>query len=60
VREVDRFTDRIRKFFQAGVPLTVEDIRQVAFQPQRGGYSEAQVDALLDATVSVMLAVRQS
>lgn len=60
VREVDGFTDRIRTFFQKGTPLTAEDIRQVAFQPQRGGYSEAQVDALLDATVSVLLAVRQS
>ena len=60
VREVDRFTDRIRRFFQAGVALTPEDIRQVAFQPQRGGYSEAQVDALLDATVRIVLAVRQS
>jgi DivIVA domain-containing protein len=59
VREVDGFTDRIRRFFQTGVPMTADDIRRVAFHPQRGGYAEAQVDALLDATVHVMLAVRQ-
>jgi DivIVA domain-containing protein len=60
VREVDGFADRIRRFFQSGSALSVEDIRQVAFHPQRGGYTEAQVDALLDATVQVMLAVRRS
>ncbi len=60
VREVDGFTDRIRRFFQTGAPMTADDIRQVAFHPQRGGYTEAQVDAVLDATVQVMLAVRQS
>jgi DivIVA domain-containing protein len=40
--------------------MTADDIRQIAFHPQRGGYAEAQVDALLDATVRVLLAVRQS
>jgi len=28
------------------------------FRPKHGGYREAQVDALLDAVVEVMLAVR--
>jgi DivIVA domain-containing protein len=60
VREVDSITDRIRRFFQTGTPLTADDLRQTAFHPQRGGYDEAQVDALLDATVRVMLAVKQS
>lgn len=59
VREVDSVTDRIRRFFQSGAPLSVEDLRLVAFHPQRGGYAEAQVDALLDATVHVLQAVRQ-
>jgi DivIVA domain-containing protein len=60
VREVDGLADRIRRFFQTGIPLTADDLRQTAFHPQRGGYDEAQVDAVLDATVRVMLAVKQS
>jgi DivIVA domain-containing protein len=59
VRETDAFVDRVRRYFQTGAPLTVGDIRQVAFRAQRGGYDEAQVDAVLDAVVDVMLAVRQ-
>ena len=59
VREVDGFTERIRQFFQSGSALAADDIRQVAFHPQRGGYAETQVDALLDATIRVMLAVKQ-
>lgn len=60
VREVDSLTERIRRFFQNGTALTADEVRRAAFHPQRGGYAEAQVDALLDATVRVMLAVRQS
>lgn len=58
VREVDSTMDRIRRFFQTGSALGVDDLRQVAFHSQRGGYAEAQVDALIDATIAVMLAVR--
>jgi DivIVA domain-containing protein len=60
VREVDRLTERVRRFLQNGAPLTVGDVRQVAFHPQRGGYAEAQVDAVLDAVIRVMLAVDPS
>ena len=50
MREVDGFTERIRQFFQSGSALAADDIRQVAFHPQRGGYAETQVDALLEPT----------
>lgn len=59
VREVDGLADRIHRHFQSGAPLTPEELRHAAFHPQRGGYREAQVDAVLDAVVRVMLAVRQ-
>jgi DivIVA domain-containing protein len=36
----------------------VEDVRTSVFRPQRGGYLESQVDAVFDAVVDVMLAVR--
>ncbi|MFD5225355.1 DivIVA domain-containing protein [Microbacterium sp. NPDC058342] len=56
--EVDHVADRISAFLRDGEALTVEQVRGAAFRMQRGGYREEQVDALLDATVEVMLAVR--
>ncbi|GAA1773456.1 hypothetical protein GCM10009748_01130 [Agromyces lapidis] len=58
VREVDRFTERLTRYFRDGWPISVEDVRSVVFKTQRGGYREAQVDLVLDAVVDVMLAVR--
>lgn len=56
--EVDRFAGRLVKYFDNDFPLTVDDVRSAVFRPQRGGYREVQVDALLDGVVDVMLAVR--
>lgn len=58
VPEVDRFTDLISDYFQHDQPLAVPDVRAVVFASERHGYSEAQVDRLLDDVVRVMLAVR--
>jgi DivIVA domain-containing protein len=57
-KDVDEFGDRLAQYFQNGKSLTVEEVRTVAFRPQKGGYREAQVDLLLDTVVDVMLAVR--
>ncbi len=57
-REVDRFADRVAKYFRGTKPMSVDDVRTVAFHPRRGGYREAQVDLLLDAVIDVMNAVR--
>jgi DivIVA domain-containing protein len=57
--DVDRFARKIRGYFEQGRPLTVDEVRTVAFRPRRGGYSEAQVDLVLDSVTSVMLAVKQ-
>ncbi len=56
--DVDRFANKLIKYFEAGFPVTVEDVRGAVFRPERGGYREAQVDAVLDSVVDVMLAVR--
>ena len=56
--EVDAFASRLTGYFQAGRPLSIDEVRTVAFRPQKGGYQEAQVDLLLDTVVNVMLAVR--
>lgn len=58
VDEVDHVAERISAFLRDGDALTVDQVRGAAFRMQRGGYREEQVDALLDATVDVMLAVR--
>ena len=58
VRDVDAFADRLTHYFQDGLALTINEVREVAFTPKRGGYREAQVDMLLDSVVAVMLAVR--
>ncbi|MDX2375558.1 DivIVA domain-containing protein [Microbacterium sp. LRZ72] len=58
VDEVDIVTDKLIGYFERGVSVSVEQVRGVAFRMQRGGYREEQVDAVLDAVVDVMLAVR--
>lgn len=58
VDEVDHVAARIVRYLRDGDELTVEQIRSAAFRMQRGGYREEQVDALLDATIDVILAVR--
>nr|WP_274638232.1 DivIVA domain-containing protein [Microbacterium bovistercoris] len=57
IDEVDIVADKIAAFLAEGTPVTVEQVRTVAFRMQRRGYREAQVDAVLDAVVDVMLAV---
>ncbi|ALX66903.1 DivIVA domain-containing protein [Microbacterium sp. XT11] len=58
IDEVDHVATRIVRYLRDGEPLTADQVRAAAFRMQRGGYREEQVDALLDATVDVILAVR--
>ena len=58
VRDVDRFADKLTRYFRDGWPISIDDVRTVVFTTQRGGYRESQVDLVLDAVVDVMLAVR--
>ncbi|WP_395640908.1 DivIVA domain-containing protein [Pseudolysinimonas sp.] len=60
VREVDAFADRVTRYLQQGDPLTVDDVRGVAFRPQKGGYQETQVDVVLDAVVDLLQAVKNA
>ena len=58
VREVDDFARQLEQFLRGGAPLSLREVRGVAFRPKRGGYKESQVDLLIDAVVDVMLAIR--
>lgn len=58
VDEVDHVATRIVRYLRDGEGLTAEQLRSAAFRMQRGGYREEQVDALLDAAIDVILAVR--
>ena len=57
--EVDALLDRITAFFDQGEPLEVDEIRLATFTRRFGigGYAEGPVDAFLDRTVEVLLAV---
>lgn len=57
IDEVDLVSEKIARYLETGDSVTVDQVRAVAFRMQRGGYREAQVDAVLDAVVEVMLAV---
>lgn len=57
IDEVDLVTDKITRYLETGEPVTVEQLRGVAFRMQRGGYREVQVDAVLDGVVEVVLAI---
>ena len=57
-RDVDVFAERAKTYFEEGAPIAVDAVRTAAFRPKRNGYSEAQVDLLIDGLVEVMLAVK--
>lgn len=57
IDEVDLVADKLARYLESGESVRVEQVRAVAFRMQRGGYREAQVDAVLDAVIEVMLAV---
>ena len=58
VKDVDAFSQRLVDYFQNGKPMSVDQVRTVAFRSTKRGYSETQVDLLLDSVIGVMLAVR--
>ena len=58
VKDVDAFSKRLVDYFQNGKPMSVDQVRTVAFRSTKRGYSETQVDLLLDSVIGVMLAVR--
>lgn len=60
VKDVDSYSKKLLAYLESGTPLTVSEVRSVAFRAQFGGYNEVQVDAVLDAVVGLLLARGQS
>lgn len=59
VSQVDAALDQIMTVINRAELINVNQIRQVRFHPQRGGYDEAQVDAFLDGVVEYLLSVKR-
>ncbi|PPF84534.1 DivIVA domain-containing protein [Subtercola sp. Z020] len=57
-REVDAFCSRLVAYFRNGAAMEIGTVRGVVFTPRLHGYSETQVDLVLDAVIDVMVAVR--
>ena len=57
-KQVDAFGERLSDYFLKASPMSVDEVRTIAFRPKKGGYREAQVDYFIDSVVTVMLAVR--
>ena len=57
--QVDAFLDRIGAMFaNREISVTPGEVREVVFHPEWRGYDEAQVDALLDSLVDIILSTR--
>lgn len=56
-RDVDAFARRIIAVFVEGTPLSPDEVREIVFAREGNGYDEAQVDALLDRTIEILLAI---
>lgn len=56
--DVDTLCDGIALYFQQQNPMSVAAVRTASVRTTLGGYDEAQVDAMLNDTIAVMLAVR--
>lgn len=57
-KDVDEFAAIIVAYFEGKGPLAIGDIRAAAFRSKTNGYDQAQVDALLDTVIEVLLAVK--
>ena len=55
IDDVDDFVDRVIGALDGGNPVTLDEVRAVAFRPRRGGYSEHAVDDALDRVVEHLM-----
>ncbi|WGD38429.1 DivIVA domain-containing protein [Lysinibacter sp. HNR] len=56
--QVDALSDRVAAYLDEGVPLTLTEVRDATFFPEKRGYREDQVDFFLDYVIDIILSVR--
>lgn len=60
VADVDAFADEVVAGLDSGTSLRASWVRQAVFRPQKGGYSEVQVDLILDELIEALIAAGQA
>lgn len=56
--QVDAITDQLLQAMNSNIRVTTQEVRNLRFHLQRGGYDETQVDVFLDAYVEFLLATK--
>lgn len=60
VADVDAFVDEALAGLDTASTLRASWVRQAMFRPQKGGYSENEVDVILDELIAALLAAGQA
>jgi DivIVA domain-containing protein len=60
IADVDAFVDEVRTGIESGAVLRASWVRQAVFRPQKRGYSEVQVDLVLDELIEALIAAGQA
>ena len=58
ISDVDALVERVDSFLTKGTELSDTEIRSAVFGRKRNGYAEWQVDAVLDRTLEIILAIQ--
>ena len=53
-KQVDALMSVVQEFLEGGEALTLEEVRDLTFKVQRGGYFESQVDAYVERLVEFL------
>jgi DivIVA domain-containing protein len=53
-KQVDALMSVVQEFLEGGEALTLEEVRELTFKVQRGGYFESQVDAYVERLVEYL------
>ena len=60
ISDVDAFVDEVSAGLESGAILRASWVRQAVFRPQKRGYSEVQVDLVLDELIEALIAAGQA
>jgi DivIVA domain-containing protein len=60
ISDVDAFVDEVTAGLESGAILRASWVRQAVFRPAKRGYSEVQVDLILDELIEALIAAGQA